>query len=254
MTIRRGALGTAAILLTVSLFPIRARAQFDLDIFQAILGTITGSIGGALNNINQIRAAVLETEQNVLWPIALINQQKNYITTIISSYRGWMNQVFNLPVNSALLPAPKSLESTFLSGASGQITNFSRMYTSTYGVQPASGAAPALNLQMMDIEDAVAKDATAQSMAADQSTTTMLQTAQTIEDESQTSAPGTADMIVAEARTAELASLAMQHKLLAYELREEAMELGHRGAILKQSTTHTQNLNQRILNHLGGGQ
>jgi hypothetical protein len=107
---------------------------------------------------------------------------------------------------------------------------------------------------MMDIEDSVARDATVQSIASDQATATMLQTAQTIEDQAQTTAPGTADMVAAEARTAELASLAMQHKLLAYQLREAAMQLAHRGAILKQSTINMQNLNQQIGNHLGGGQ
>jgi hypothetical protein len=61
-------------------------------------------------------------------------------------------------------------------------------------------------------------------------------------------------MVAAEARTAELASIAMQHKLLAYQLREAAIQLGHRGSILKQSTSNTQNLNQQILNHLGGSQ
>ena len=83
-------------------------------------------------------------------------------------------------------------------------------------------------------------DATAQSMAADQATQTMLQTAQKIEDQAQTTAPGTADMVAAEARTAELASIAMQHKLLACQLREAAMELAHRGSVLKQSTTNMQ--------------
>ena len=97
-------------------------------------------------------------------------------------------------------------------------------------------------------------DGTAQSMAADQATQTMLQTAQKIEDQAQITAPGTADIVTAEARTAELASIAMQHKLLACELREAAMELAHRGSVLKQSTTNMQNLNQRILNRLGGGQ
>ena len=82
----------------------------------------------------------------------------------------------------------------------------------------------------------------------------MLQTAQRIEDEAQTTAPGTADMVAAEARTAELASIAMQHKLLAYQLREAAISLAIAASILKQSTTNTQNLNQQILNHLGGGQ
>ena len=162
--------------------------------------------------------------------------------------------MYTLPVNSANLQVPKSLESAFLSGQVGQIESFGRSYTSTYGVQPVAGAAPQLNLQMMDIEDAVAQDATVQSMAADQATAKMLQTAQRIEDEAQTTAPGTADIVAAEARTAELASLAMQHKLLAFQLREAAIQLGHHGSILKESTTNTQNLNQQILNHLGGGQ
>jgi hypothetical protein len=165
-----------------------------------------------------------------------------------------MNNVFAIRINSASLPTSKTLESALLSGRTAQIGNFTQVYTSTYGIQPATGAAPTLNLQMMDMEDATAKDATAQSMAADQATVTMLQTAQRIEDEAQTTAPGTADMVAAQARTAELASMAMQHKLLAYQLREAAMELAHRGTILKQSTTSAQQLHQQILNHLGGGQ
>jgi len=245
--------GASMLVIMLLLFPTGAYAQFG-DIFSAILSTITGPIGGALTDINEIRSSILKTEQQVLWPLSLITQAQSYIATIKASYRAWMNQVYRLPVNSANLQMPKSLESAFLSGQTGQTGSFGQRYTSTYGVQPASGAAPQLTLQMMDIEDAVAKDATVQSMAADQATTTMLATAQKIEDEAQTTAPGTADMVVAEARTAELASLAMQHKLLAYQLREAAIELGHRGSILKQSTTNTQNLNQQILNHLGGAQ
>jgi hypothetical protein len=228
-------------------------AQFG-GIFSAILGTITGPIGGALTDINQIQHQVLNSEQQLLWPLSLIHQAESYISTIKASYRGWMNNVFAIRINSASLPASRNLESAFLSGNTTQIETFARAYTGTYGMQPVAGTAPTLNLQMMDIEDATARDATAQSMAADQATATMIQIAQGIEDESQTTAPGTADMVAAEARTAELASLAMQHKLLAYQLREAAMALAHRGTILKQSTTSTQQLNQQILSHLGGGQ
>jgi len=240
----------AAVLATA---PAVARAQFG-GIFSTILSTITGPIESALSSINNIQREVLQTEQQVLWPLSLIRQAQNYITTIKASYRGWLNNVFAIRINSASLPIPRNLESTFLSGQPTQIGNFSQIYTTTYGVQPATGAAPTLTLQLMDIEDATAKDATAQSMAADRATATMLQTAQRIEDESQTTAPGTADMVAAEARTAELASMAMQHKLLAYELRERAMELAHRGTILKQSTGNAQQLQQQLLNHLGGGQ
>jgi hypothetical protein len=68
--------------------------------------------------------------------------QAQNISTIKASYRGRMNQVYTLPVNSANLQTPKSLESAFLSGQIGQIGTFGQSYTSTYGVQPTSGAAP----------------------------------------------------------------------------------------------------------------
>ena len=243
----------SAVLLLALFVPIGAYAQFG-GLFSAILGTITGPIGGALTDINQVRSEVLQTEQQALWPVALIAETRNYIATIRASYRGWMNSVFAIRVNSAILPASRSFESEFLSAQSGQIPNIGQSYATEYGSQPAMGAAPQLNLQMMDIEDATAKDATEQSMAADQATQTMLQTAQKIEDQAESTAPGTADMVAAEARTAELASIAMQQKLLAYQLREAAIELAHRDAALKQSTTNMQNLNQQLLNHIGGGQ
>jgi hypothetical protein len=245
-----GASVLAAVLLAET---TATHAQFG-GLFSAILGTITGPIGGALTEINQVKTQMLQSEQQILWPLSLIHQAETYISTIKSSYRGWMNNVFAIRVNSASLPTSQNLESAFLSGRTAQIGTFSQAYSNTYGLQPAAGTAPTLNLQMMDIEDATARDATAQSMAADQATATMIQTAQRIEDESQTTAPGTADMVAAEARTAELASLAMQHKLLAYQLREAAMALAHRGTILKQSTTSTQQLNQQLVGPLGGGQ
>ena len=243
----------SAVLLLALLVPTGAYAQFG-GLFSAILGTITGPIGGALTDINQVRSEVLQTEQQALWPVALIAETRNYIATIKASYRGWMNSVFAIRVNSAILPASRSFESEILSAQSGQIPDIRQSYETEYGAQPAMGAAPQLNLQMMDIEDATAKDATEQSMAADQATQTMLQTAQKIEDQAETTAPGTADMVAAEARTAELASIAMQQKLLAYQLREAAIELAHRDAVLKQSTTNMQNLNQQLLNRIGGGQ
>jgi len=184
------------LLVLVLLVPTGANGQFG-SIFSAILGTITGPIGGALKEINQARAQILQTEQQILWPLALITQARNYVSAVKASYRGWMNSVYSIRVNSAILPNSKSLESAFLSGQTAQIANYSQIYSNAYGAQPNPGAAPQLNLQMMDIEDATARDATMQSMAADEASQTMLETAQRIEDEAQTTAPGTADMVAA---------------------------------------------------------
>ncbi|MEA2263521.1 MAG: hypothetical protein QOJ51_6346 [Acidobacteriaceae bacterium] len=95
-------LGASMLVIALLLFPTGAYAQFG-GIFSAILSTITGPIGGALADINQIRGSILKTEQQVLWPVTLIAQAQNYISTIKASYRGWMNQVYTLPVNSANL-------------------------------------------------------------------------------------------------------------------------------------------------------
>jgi hypothetical protein len=249
----RLAFAGSVILLVVLLVPTGAYAQLG-GLFSAILGTITGPIGGALTDINRVRSEILQTEEQALWPVALIGEARNYIATIKASYRGWMNSVFAIRVNSAVLPASRSFESESLSAQSDQIPGISQSYTTEYGAQPAMSAAPQLNLQMVDMEDATARDATEQSMAADQATQTMLATAQKIEDQAEITAPGTADMVAAEARTAELASIAMQQKLLAWQLREAAIELAHRDAVLKESTTNMQNLNQRLMNRLGGGQ
>ena len=98
----------AAVLATA---PAVAHAQFG-GIFSAILSTITGPIGSALSSINNIQREVLQTEQQVLWPLSLIHQAQNYITTIKASYRGWMNNVFAIRINSASLPIPRNLESS----------------------------------------------------------------------------------------------------------------------------------------------
>ena len=87
----------------------------------------------------------------------------------------------------------------------------------------------------MDMDDALAKDSLAQSVAADQVSGNLIQIANQIESEASTTAPGTADILSATARAAELESLASQHKLLAAMLREEAANLAHHNGILKQS-------------------
>src|SRR6185437_10299617 len=121
----------SAFLLLALLVPTGAYAQFG-GLFSAILGTITGPVGGALSDINRVRSEVLQTEQQALWPAALIEETRNYIAAIKASYRGWMNSVFAIRVNSAILPASRSFESEFLSAQSGQIPDINQSYATEY--------------------------------------------------------------------------------------------------------------------------
>ncbi len=236
------AAAASALLLSV---PLSGQA-FSFNIFGVIDSTIGADIGGALTAMTSIQNSLRQDQQTLLFPVALINQSHNYITTIMGSYRGWMFGVFTLPVNSAQLPSSQSLEHVFLSGSSSSIGSMNGLYNNSFGTLPASTAAPQAHRQMMDMDDALAKDALAQSVAADQATTSLIQIANKIETESATTAPGTADMLSATARAAELQSLASQHKLLASMLREEAANLAHYNGMRKQTVLETQQLNSNL--------
>lgn len=215
-------------------------------IFQAIDSTISGDIGGALSSLNSIQKTLMQDEQKVLFPVSLINQSHNYVTTIMGSYRGWMTSVFTLPVNSAQLPSSQSLERIFLSANSAQTGSLGSLYHVSFGTVPSATAAPLAHRQMADMQDALAQDALAQSMAADQASTGLLTVANQIENETATTAPGTADMLAATARAAELQSLASQHKLLASMLREEAAQLAEVNGRQKLDVQQMQQLNTNL--------
>ena len=218
----------------------------DWDIFSVIESTISSDIGGALTSMTGIQNALRQDQQALLFPVSLINQSHSYISTIMTSYRGWMSGVFTLPVNSAQLPNSQSLEKVFLGGSSASLGNMNGLYNNSFGTLPVATAAPQAHRQMMDMDDALAKDALAQSVAADQVTGSLVEIANQIETESSTTAPGTADILSATARAAELQSLASQHKLLASMLREEAANLAHRNGMRKQSVQQTQQFNTNM--------
>jgi hypothetical protein len=157
-----------------------------------------------------------------------------------------MNGVFTLKLNSAQLASSQSLENVFLGRTSFSTGSINGLYSNSYGALPVSAAAPQAHRQMMDMSDALAKDGLAQAAAADQATSGLITIANSIETASSTTAPGTADMLSATARAAELQSLASQHKLLASMLREEAASLAHQNGIQKQVVQHAQQVNANL--------
>jgi hypothetical protein len=83
-------------------------------------------------------------------------------------------------------------------------------------------------------------------MVSDQNTQGMLTLADSLEQQAMNSAPGTAAMVTAQARVADLETQAEIAKMLAAQLRGEATKLAHQNAVLKQSSVSTQNLQNQI--------
>lgn len=217
-----------------------------LSLFQTITHTLQGPIGGALGEIQKVSAAINNFRQRIIWPLALINQTRSFITATRSRYTGLMFQIEAIKNNSATLAVPMQLESLFRSAQAGTITQIPAIYMQVYQPVAQAGIAQPLHRNLMDIDDAIAMDSLKTAMVSDQNTQGMLTLADSLEQQAMSAAPGSAPMITAQARVADLETQAQLAKMLAAQLREEATKLAHQNAVLKQSSVATQNLQNQI--------
>ena len=243
------------LLLTLWLAPPSARAAGIADIlslFKTITSTIQGAIGDALSGIETLNSTINNFRQQIIWPVARINQAKAFVSSTRAQYSGLMFQIQAIRNNSATLTNPSQFESVFRDGQSGLIGQFQPLYTSVYGsVPPATDALP-VQRNIVDMDDALALGSLKITVLSDQTTQGMLSFADSIEQLSATAAPGSAPILATEAGISELESQAYLAKVLASELRQEAAKLAHQNSLLKQSAAATRNLEnqaQQVLTH-----
>lgn len=243
------------LLLPVLLVPPSARAAGIADIlslFKTITSTIQGAIGGALSGIQTLNSTINNFRQQTIWPVAQINQAKAFVASIRSQYGGLMFQIQAIKNNSATLANPSQLESVFRNGQSGSLGQFQSLYTNVYGNVPSSNDARPVQRDMVDMDDALAQGSLKTTVLSDQTTHGMLALADSIEQQSAMAAPGSGPMLATQAEISQLESQAYLAKVLASELRQEAVKLAHQNSLLKQSAASTRNLMnqaQQILTH-----
>ena len=102
------------------MLPSRAHAGI-FDIFGELFGTIQNDMGAALSQINALTQEMQQLHQQIVWPLALVNQARGFVSNSINSYRGFMTQVFTLKSPSATLASPQQLETILHSRQSAQI-------------------------------------------------------------------------------------------------------------------------------------
>ncbi len=239
----------AVLIVAVVLAPTAVRADGIGDIlslFHTITSTLQGPIGGALSEMRKVSAAVNNFRQQIIWPLALINQTRSFVSATRAHYTGLMSQIEGLKNNSATLALPMQLESLFRGAQSGSIGQIPSLYTQVYQPVALAGSAQPVQRNLMDIDDAMSMDSLKTAMVSDQTTQGMLTLADSLEQQAMTAAPGSASMVTAQARVADLVTQAQLAKMLAAELRQEATKLAHQNATLKHSATTTQNLFNQI--------
>jgi hypothetical protein len=223
-----------------------------LSLLITITGTIKNVIGGALNEIQTVKADLNNFEQTILWPVAALNQTRAFVNSTRNHYQSLMNQIHSIHNNSATLANPIQLENLFRSSSSGNLGQLSPMYTNVYTPVPAANNASQVQRNLMDMDDAIAVGSLKTTVVSDQTTSGMLSLADSIEQQSSTAAPGSGPMLATEAQIASIQSQAYLAKVLAAELRQEATKLAHQNALIKQSALNTRTLHnqmQQVLAH-----
>jgi hypothetical protein len=217
-----------------------------LSLFQTITHTLQGPIGGVLGEIQKVSASINNFRQQAIWPLTLINQNRSFISATRSRYTGLMFQIEGIRNNSATLQVPMQLESLFRCAQAGTMTQIPPIYMQVYQPVSLAGLAQPVQRNLMDIDDAMAMDSLKTAMVSDQNTKEMLTLADTIEQQAMNAAPGSAPMVTAQARVADLETQAQVAKMLAAQLRQEATKLAQQNAVLKQRSVATQNLQDQI--------
>ena len=217
------------------------------------LGTINATMGsviaGGLQAINTILTNTNNFLQTTVWPPQAIAQALGMAGQVQGFY-AQIESILQTPIANATLPNPKQLESTLLSQTPGQIPNTAGNYANVYNVVPTpQNASPAVR-DLIDMTDAVAKDAMERSIAIDAIADQELSAADQINGNVQTAAPGTAPMIEAEADAWLIRANAYTQSALADLIRVRAIDLADNGAHLKLGSGWAVNTQQEINNSL----
>ena len=225
--------------------PTPAHADI-LGVFDSIFSTIQSDMGASLKAINQMTQEIQQLYQETVWPLAMVNQARGFVSNSITSYRSFMTQVFQLSSPSATLANPQQLETILHSRTSTQIPALQASFTTNYGSVPAVNVASPQDRVMIDIDDALGQENLKTALIADQGQDLVLATANQMENQVAVSAPGSTPFLTAQAQVANLRCQAFMQKMLAAELRQEAGRIAHDNVLIKRRATSTGNLNQFV--------
>ena len=247
---RRNSRGVIAICLALVLVfaPVRASAGVAdlISILNTIFSTLRGGIGGVLNQIQGIDTAMRDHRQQVVWPVMLVNQARSFVTQISAQYRNRMWQIHTLPANSATLATPTQFESLLRSRQANNLGQLQPAFQRLYQPVPPSTAAPAVDRNLVDMDDATSMAALKTTVISDQSGNQILSFADGLEQQAAQAAPGSAPLLTAQAQVANLESQAFLQRLFAAELRQEAARLAHENALRKRSAQTARGLRMQV--------
>ena len=259
----------AVLLVFALLCPQPAPAQFGF--FSGLLGIVTSGLSGItglLNNVNttlnnvirpllqginnaitaaqQALNAIFDFQRNVVYPQAAIDNARALIGQVRSIYNT-IRGIWSTTVRSATLVSPRALEDVILSKDAGRIGQVGTNFSAVYSPLPAATDAHSFQRDLIDSQDAAAQAAMKRSIAVDAIADQELQAADQIMSSLQGTAPGTAEMIGAQAGAWLVRSNAYTQQALAELMRLRSIELAAEGALMKESARYTRDTRNKLL-------
>jgi hypothetical protein len=235
--LRRLAYAAAPLLVLLLVWPAQHAYADIFSAFADCFNTVT-KLGGFASDIDGTSKQQAQFLTSTIYPQSLIDQAHASISTAVSTYRPWMTSVMALPTNSATAITSQQLESAVRGGNSVLPAQLQSSFQTTYGVPIATTGAAPFTQTVTDMSDSQALDAFSLTSASDSTANTLISQSHTIEDAGASVAPGNADHAVLQAKVLELQSAAIRHKLLAANLRLEAVALANSTGAIKQQMVH----------------
>jgi hypothetical protein len=227
---------------------VAAAAAAVVALITNTIGALFGTANGLLGSISNFLQAFVNLWQNIVYPIALINQSRMLVTQLITQFRGLITAIDNINVRSATLPNPSALEAIMRNGLIADFGQLNQSYRTTYQQLPPVTDIDPGDRQRVDMSDALAMDTLKTLKASDDIVNQTLQASQIIEDEAAEAAPGSAAYLTGAGMVAAVENQAMMQRMLAAELREEAAILAHANAIRKRQADMANQFGQNTTN------
>ncbi len=259
------AVGLAALLAVVMVVPQPAHAQLNpLAGITAVFNAVNQTANRILDFINNTMRPELDGIQSasealrgflnrlrnlweqIVWPISEINRVRSLAQQLIDAFRGPLNNLYSISVNSAQLPNPVRLESVMRNRQVHDHGQLVPAFQQAFGVLPAAADVHPEERDLIDIDDALAVDQLMTLKMGDAAADRVLQAAEAIEDEATVMAPGTAAMSSAAAYIAAVQSQAHVQKMIAGQLRQEAARLAHDTMMLKRGSAFTREARNKL--------
>jgi hypothetical protein len=241
-----------AALCVLLIVPNHARGQFGIDTaaimaalskMQSLMNTY---IAAPLKTINQYEQSAAKYEQQVMYPLAAINQAKNSVMQSESQFTQMSNMFRTVNVSSATLPQSQSLESLLLSRNAANVPTVSTQFQQVYGVVMAQNTSSPAVRTMTDMTDAQAQDSMKRAIEIDALATAELSEADQMGQQITQAAPGSAPILEAEADVWVVRANAYTQAALAELMRTRGIDLANQSKTAKLATTDNTGNNNLI--------